>query len=65
VDLPAVAGQLDYVLLVGWEDAPASVRQDPHVVALMADLRAAYRQVATSSPTGVVNLWKYEKHPSG
>src|SRR4051812_17041554 len=65
VDLPAVAGQLDYVVLVGWADAPASVRQDPDVLTLMADLRAGYRQVATSSPTGVVNLWKYGKHPSG
>jgi hypothetical protein len=65
VDLPAVAGQLDYVVLVGWADAPASVRQDPGVLRLMADLRAGYRQVATSSPSGVVNLWKYEKHPSG
>jgi hypothetical protein len=65
IDLPAVAGQLDYVVLVGWADASASVRQDPDVLALMSDLRAGYRKVATSSPTGVVNLWKYEKRPSG
>ncbi|WP_222265164.1 hypothetical protein [Modestobacter marinus] len=65
VDLPAVSGELDYVLLVDWEDASASVRADPDVVALMADLRSGYRPVPTSSQAGTVALWESTDRPSG
>jgi hypothetical protein len=64
VDLPAVSGQLDYVLLVDWEDVSPSAGADPDVVGLMADLRAGYRQVSTS-PAGTVSLWESTDRPSG
>jgi hypothetical protein len=65
VHLPAVSGELDYVLLVDWEDASASVRADPDAVALMADLRSGYRPVPTSSTAGTVALWESTDRPSG
>jgi hypothetical protein len=57
VDLPAVRNRLDYVLLVGLDDAPVGVRTAADTATVLAELSAHYRRLGTSSPTGLVQVW--------
>jgi hypothetical protein len=58
VDLAAVRGRLDYVVVVGRDRATPGVRAAPATAAVQEELRAHYRRVATSSPTGFAELWR-------
>ncbi len=58
VDLAAVRGDLDYVLVVGLDGAGSAVRDAPETAAVRAELERSYRQVATSAPTGLVSVWE-------
>jgi hypothetical protein len=58
VDLRAARGLLDYVLVVGLDDAPAAVRSAPRTRAVLAELTGHYQQVEVSSPTGLVSVWR-------
>jgi hypothetical protein len=58
VDLPAVRGDLDYVVLLGLDRASAEARGSERTRNVLAELAAHYRPVATSSPTGLVTVWR-------
>jgi hypothetical protein len=58
VDLPAVRGDLDYVVLLGLDRASADTRGSGRTRDVLAELAAHYRPVATSSPTGLVTVWR-------
>jgi hypothetical protein len=59
VDLRAARGLLDYVLVVGLDDAPAAVRSAPRTRAVLTELAGHYQQVEVSSPTGLVSVWRF------
>ncbi|RBY82021.1 hypothetical protein DQ238_05250 [Geodermatophilus sp. TF02-6] len=58
VDLAAVRGELDYVVVVGLDRASAGVRDAQCTRAVTAELADHYTPVATSAPTGLVTLWR-------
>ncbi|MGY1692612.1 hypothetical protein [Geodermatophilus sp. SYSU D01105] len=58
VDLPAVRGDLDYVVVLGLDRAAPEVRGSERTRAVLAELAAHYRPVATSVPTGSVTVWR-------
>jgi hypothetical protein len=51
------------VVVVGLDRAPAAVRESPRTAAVLAELHLAYRQVATSRPTGLVTVWAAARAP--
>ena len=57
VDLPAVRGDLDAVVVLGLDRADPEVRRAPGTRAVTAELSSHYRQVATS-PSGLAVLWR-------
>ncbi len=63
VDLPAVRGDLDAVVVLGLDRADADVRRAEQTRAVIAELRTHYTQVATS-PSGLAVLWRADP-PSG
>jgi hypothetical protein len=63
VDLPAVRGDLDAVVVLGLDRADADVRRAGGTRAVSAELRTHYTQVATS-PSGLAVLWRADP-PSG
>jgi hypothetical protein len=65
VDLPAVRSELDYVVLVGLGRAPESARTAANTVGVLQELSANYRRVATSSPTGLVEVWQADRPAAG
>jgi hypothetical protein len=65
VDLPAVRSELDYVVLVGLARAPESARTAANTVGVLRELSAHYRRVATSSPTGLVEVWQADRAAGG
>jgi hypothetical protein len=58
VDLAAVRGRLDYVLLVGLDRAGPGVRSAERTRRVLAELAAHYDLVAASRPTGMVTVWR-------
>ena len=52
------AGQIDYVLVFGRVAASDHVLEHPHTAALDMQLEEAYELVATSSPDGLVELYR-------
>jgi hypothetical protein len=60
VDLSAVRGKLDYVLVVGLDRASPTIRQSPWTQAAVTELTQWFRPVATS-PSGLVQLWSGEQ----
>ncbi|MGY1592609.1 hypothetical protein ACI79D_11575 [Geodermatophilus sp. SYSU D00708] len=65
VDLPAVRGDLDYVVVLGLDRASAEARGSQRTRDVEAELAAHYRPVATSSPTGLVTVWRAGGDGSG
>jgi hypothetical protein len=65
VHLPAVAGRLDYVLVIGLDRAQPWVRHAQRTTRVLADLRAGYEEVATSRPSGYVSVWRLRNTPGG
>jgi hypothetical protein len=65
VHLPAVAGQLDYVVVVGLDRAQGWVRHAERTTRVLADLRAGYDEVARSGPSGYVTVWRLRNSPGG
>jgi hypothetical protein len=65
VDLPAVAGQLDYVLVVGLDRAQSWVRYAQRTTRVLADLRAGYDEVDRSQPSGYVSVWRLHGEMGG
>jgi hypothetical protein len=65
VDLPAVRGDLDTVVVLGLDRAAPEVRGSARTQAVLAELAAHYRPVATSSPTGLVTVWRAAGDGSG
>ncbi|MGY1622257.1 hypothetical protein ACI789_08690 [Geodermatophilus sp. SYSU D00965] len=65
VDLPAVRGDLDYVVVLGLDRASAEARGSQRTWDVEAELAAHYRPVATSSPTGLVTVWRAGGDGSG
>jgi hypothetical protein len=63
VDLPAVRGDLDAVVVLGLDRADADVRRALGTREVSAELRTHYTQVATS-PSGLAVLWRADP-PSG
>jgi hypothetical protein len=63
VDLPAVRGDLDAVVVLGLDRAGEDVRRDEGTQEVTAELRTHYAQVATS-PSGLAVLWRAAP-PSG
>ncbi|HEX2073436.1 MAG TPA: hypothetical protein VHF92_06595 [Geodermatophilus sp.] len=61
VELDAVRGELDYVLVVGLDRAGRRVRESARTRAVAAELAAHYERVATSAPTGLVEVWRAEQ----
>lgn len=57
VDLPAVRGDLDAVVVLGLQRADAGVRGSARARAVTAELAAHYSPVATS-PSGLAVLWR-------
>jgi hypothetical protein len=58
VDLAAVRGRLDYVLVVGLDRAGAAARSSASTRTVLSELAAHYDRVATSRPTGMVTVWR-------
>jgi len=59
VDLRAARGLVDYVLVVGLDAAPPAVRSAPQTRAVLAELTGHYQEVAVSSPSGLVSVWRF------
>jgi hypothetical protein len=64
VDLSAVRGELDFVVVLGLDRATRRVREAAATHAVVGELSAHYERVATSEPTHLVTLWR-ERVPSG
>lgn len=64
VDLAAVRGKVDYVLVVGLDRASPTIRRSPWTQAVVTELTQRFRPVATS-PSGLVQLWSGEPQTSG
>jgi hypothetical protein len=62
VDLAAVRGDLDAVVVLGLGRADAEVRRHDRTRAVTAELSAHYTEVATS-PTGLGVLWRADPAP--
>jgi hypothetical protein len=62
VDLAAVRGELDVVVVLGLDRADAEVRRHDRTRAVTAELSAHYTEVATS-PTGLGVLWRAAPTP--
>jgi len=60
VRLPAVRGDLDYVLVVGLDRAGDRTRAAPATSAVLDELAGHYSRVATSFPTGLVQVWRVD-----
>ncbi|WNV74564.1 hypothetical protein [Geodermatophilus sp. DSM 44513] len=60
VDLPAVRGELDAVVVLGLARADADVRRTQGARAVTEELAAHYSAVATS-PSGLAVLWRAER----
>ena len=58
VDLPAAGRDLDTVVVVGLDDAPAWVRSDDRTSRVLTDLQAGYEEVAVSGPSGYASVWR-------
>ncbi|MCZ2829543.1 hypothetical protein O2W14_11930 [Modestobacter sp. VKM Ac-2986] len=58
VDLPAAGRDLDHVVVVGLDRAPAWVRSDDRTSRVLDDLRAGYEEVAVSGPSGYASVWR-------
>jgi hypothetical protein len=58
VDLAAVRGQLDYVVVVGRDRADESTRGAAATRAVDRELAEHYERVAVSSPTGLAEVWR-------
>ena len=59
VDLAGVRGRLDYVLVVGLDQAGTAARSSPRTRVVLSELAAHYEEVAMSRPTGMVTVWRY------
>jgi len=58
VDLTAAGGDLDYVVVVGLDEAEDWVRSDDRTSRVLDDLRAGYEHVAVSGPSGYASVWR-------
>ena len=65
VHLPAAGGRLQYVLVVGLDQAAGWVRSAHRTAGVLADLRAGYEQVAMSAPSGYVSVWRLQNDNVG
>jgi hypothetical protein len=65
VHLPAAGDRLQYVLVVGLDQAEDWVRSAHRTAGVLADLRAAYVQVARSGPSGYVSVWRLRNATDG
>jgi hypothetical protein len=63
VDLAAVRGRLDYVLVVGLDRATPAARHAARTLAVQRELETYYRRVATSAATGLVTVWRATPQP--
>ncbi|MGY1824145.1 hypothetical protein [Geodermatophilus sp. SYSU D00079] len=64
VRLETVRGDLDVVVVVGLDRATEQVRDSPHTRAVRTELSAHYTRVATSAPTGLVQVWRADPAPA-
>ena len=58
VDLTAAGRDLDYVVVVGLDQAPDWVRSDGRTSQVLDDLRSGYEEVAVSGPSGHASVWR-------
>jgi hypothetical protein len=65
VHLPAAGDRLQYVLVVGLDQAEHWVRSAHRTAGVLADLRAGYVEVARSGPSGYVSVWRLQKATAG
>jgi hypothetical protein len=65
VHLPAAGDRLQYVLVVGLDQAEDWVRSAHRTAGVLADLRARYVQVARSGPSGYVSVWRLQTATDG
>jgi len=61
IDLAAVRGQLDYVLVVGLERAPERVRTAAATREVLSELSAHYHRAVIANRTEPVDLWRADR----